>query len=616
MQASITPLKGRRKDLAPSAPAPQPLAAASPAAREPQAPYEIELSAFGDLFDRAAHASIARMTGGLSPAAIGAAWLDWSTHLAASPGKQIQLGAKAWRKAARLAAYAGAHPFGGDGAPPAIEPLPQDRRFGAPEWRRPPFDLLWQSFLLTQQWWHNATTDVAGVTRQNERIVEFMARQALDVFSPSNGLLTNPAVLQRTIATGGANLAAGARNLAEDLMRAAKQEGPVGADAFQPGRDVAVTPGQVVYRNHLIELIQYAPATAQVRPEPILIVPAWIMKYYILDLSPANSLIRFLTEQGFTVFAISWRNPGPEDRDLGFDDYRALGVMAALDAVSAIVPGAGIHAVGYCLGGTLLSIAAAAMARDGDDRLASLSLFAAQADFTEAGELTLFISESQISFLEDLMWSQGTLDARQMAGAFQLLRSNDLIWSRVIGDYLMGERPAMTDLMAWNADATRMPYRMHSEYLRRLFLDNDLAEGRFQVAGKPVALEDIETPIFSVATERDHVAPWRSAFKIHLLAETDVTFLLTSGGHNAGIVSEPGHPRRAYRVLTKRAADHYRDPDSWLTAAAAHEGSWWPEWTAWLAERSGAPVAPPPFGAPEAGLTPLAPAPGLYVMEK
>lgn len=373
----------------------------------------------------------------------------------------------------------------------------------------------------------------------------------------------------------------------------------------------------MIYQNHLIELIQYAPSTEQVYAEPVLIVPAWIMKYYILDLSPHNSLVKYLVDQGHTVFTVSWKNPTAEDRELSMDDYRRLGVMAALDAISVIIPERKIHTVGYCLGGTLLSIAAATMARNGDDRLKSMTLLAAQTDFTEAGELMLFINEGQVTYLEDMMWEQGYLDTKQVAGAFQLLRSNDLIWSRLVHDYLLGKRHTMNDLMAWNADATRMPYRMHGEYLRRLFLDNDLAEGRYEVEGRPITISDIRAPIFAVGTVKDHVTPWRSVYKIHLLADTDeVTFLLTSGGHNAGIVSEPGHSRRSYQTTSRKEEDKYVDPDTWLAATPKQGGSWWPVWQKWLAQRSSEQVAPPAMGAPEQGYTALYDAPGTYLYNR
>ena len=460
-------------------------------------------AAVAHLTDRSLHAALARLTGGLSPAALMQAYFDWVVHLAASPGKQMQLIDKATRKAIRFSAYAFRRAVEGAAAEDCIEPLPQDRRFAAEDWQKWPFDFIWQAFLLQQQWWHNATTGVRGVSKKHEDMVAFTARQILDMFSPSNFPLTNPEIIRHPIECGGFNLVKGFANFIEDWERSISGKGPVGCENFVVGRDVAVTPGKVVYCNRLIELIQYFPTTATVRPEPILIVPAWIMKYYILDLSPQNSLVKFLTEQGFTVFMVSWKNPDSDDRDLGIEDYRSLGVMEAFDAIDAIVPGQKVHAVGYCLGGTLLSIAAAAMARDEDDRIATLSLFAAQTDFTEAGELMLFINESQLAFLEDMMWEQGFLDSRQMAGAFQMLHSNDLVWSRLVHDYLLGVREPMIDLMAWNADATRMPYRMHSEYLRKLFLENDLAEGRFVAGGKPVALADVRLPIFAIGTERE-----------------------------------------------------------------------------------------------------------------
>ncbi len=574
------------------------------------------VTALADVTDRSLHAALARFTGGLSPAALAQAYLDWATHLAAAPGKRLQLVDKAIRKAVRFTNFACRYACAGGNTECCIKPLPQDRRFADDAWQQWPFNFFYQSFLLQQQWWYNATTGIRGVSRQHERVAEFAARQILDIFAPSNFPLTNPDILLRTASTGGLNLLTGAQNFVEDWERAISGKRPVGSEKFVVGRDVAVTSGKVVYRNRLIELIQYKPATAKVRPEPILIVPAWIMKYYILDLSPQNSLVKNLTEQGFTVFMISWKNPVPEDRDLGLEDYRNLGVMSALDAVQAIVPDAKIHAVGYCLGGTLLSIAAAAMGRDHDDRLATLTLLAAQTDFTEAGELMLFIDESQLAFLEDMMWEQGFLDSRQMAGAFQMLRSNDLIWSRIVHDYMLGRREPMTDVMAWNTDATRMPYRMHSEYLRKLFLDNDLAEGRLRAGDVPVSLTDIRGPIFAVGTERDHVAPWRSTYKINLQTEAEVTYLLTTGGHNVGIVSEPEHTGRSYRVTSKKNGDHYLDPERFLADARREEGSWWPEWTAWLAARSGTPGVVPEMGAPQFGYPPLGDAPGTYVFRQ
>jgi poly[(R)-3-hydroxyalkanoate] polymerase subunit PhaC len=566
--------------------------------------------------DRVLRAFAARATFGLSPVAIGLAFSDWWLHLVSSPGKQAELWRKAMRKSVRYADYLARLPRRGDCAP-CIEPLEQDARFSAPSWQVWPFNAMHQAFLLYQQWWHNATTGVRGVSRHHEAVVNFAVRQMLDVWAPSNFPWSNPEVLRAAREEGGANFVRGASNFIEDAQRTLLERPPADTDKFVPGRQVACTPGKVVYRNRLIELIQYAPATETVYAEPVLIVPAWIMKYYILDLSPHNSLVKYLVERGHTVFMISWKNPGPEERDLSMDDYRRLGVVDALDAVCRIVPGPRVHAVGYCLGGTLLAIAAAAMARDGEHRLATMTLLAAQIDFEEAGELTLFMDESEVSLLEDMMSQQGFLDTRQMAGAFQWLRSNDLVWSRRVREYLLGKREPLTDINAWNADGTRMPARMHGEYLRRLFLQNDLSEGHYEVGGRPVALRDIKLPVFAVGTAKDHIAPWRSVYKINLFADADVTFLLASGGHNVGIVSPlAGHPDAGYQVATRRHGDPYQDPDSWSMQAARRAGSWWPEWEGWLAEHSGAQGGPPETGAAREGYPPLGAAPGEYVLQR
>ncbi len=561
--------------------------------------------------DRMFHAVMGRFTASISPGSLALAWMDWVVHLSQSPGKQQQLVEKALRKTVRLGLHLARY-LSGEETAPCIEPLVQDRRFRAPAWQRWPFCFIYQSFLLQQQWWHNATSGIGGLSAHHQQVVSFAARQWLDVFSPVNFILTNPQVLDATLAEGGQNLVRGWEYLIEDWERSLGGHAPVGAERFRTGIEVAVTPGQVVWRNHLIELIQYAPQTEQVFDQPLLIVPAWIMKYYILDLSPQNSLVRYLVGRGHTVYMISWRNPGANERDLGMENYLRDGVLAALQQVTAR-EAAQVQAVGYCLGGTLLAMAAAWLAQHHRKELASLTLLAAQTDFTDAGELRLFIDDSQLDYLDDIMWNQGYLDNRQMAGAFQLLRSHDLIWSRMVNQYLLGQREPMTDLMAWNADATRMPYRMQSDYLRQLFLNNDLFAGRYRLADKPLALTDIRVPSFVVATESDHVAPWRSVYKLNLAIGGDLTFLLTSGGHNAGIVSEPGHPHRHYRCSLCQQGANYIDPDHWYVQTPVQEGSWWPCWAAWLehgqSRRPAVPVAMDQiYGLP--------PAPGDYVRQK
>ena len=563
------------------------------------------------------HAALSRRLSTVSYATPLLAATDWAWHLGTSPGKCMDLVRLAMKHQQTMATYATERLLAGSSkdARHAVPVPTKDRRFRDPEWQQWPFNLMQQSFLLNQKWWAEATSGVWGVEKHHDEVVSFMARQMLDLFAPGNQLLTNPVVLRRTMAEGGANLVRGFNHLIEDLKLQAAGKPPAGTEDFVVGRDVAITPGKVVLKNRLIELLQYAPSTAKVHAEPILIVPAWIMKYYILDLSQTNSLIKYLVDAGHTVFCISWKNPDYGDRDLGMDDYLELGFDAALNAVNAIVPEQKVHAVGYCLGGTMLAIAAAAMARDGDERLASMTMLAAQTDFKEPGELGLFIDESQLSLLEAQMNQTGFLKASQMAGAFQMLRSYDLLWSRMVNEYLLGERTPVFDLMAWNADATRMPAKMHSQYLRRLFLNNDLSENRYPVNGMPVQLADLSVPMFMVGTVTDHVAPWRSTYKLHQLSPAEITFVLTNGGHNAGVVNPPGNARRHYQLLTRPAGGHAIAADEWQATAPETQGSWWPAWQQWLqAQSSGQWVHAPSIGAD--GYLPQGDAPGTYVLQK
>ncbi len=545
------------------------------------------------------------MSLGLSPAGLAEVYVSWLAHLAQSPGRLAALATFPLREMKGLAEQ-----------DIAAQPAAVDPRFASPDWNIAPWRQMVDGFHAVEKFWELATKDIPGFSPQYERAAAFAARQMLDAFSPKNFIPTNPELLFETLQRGGSNLVEGAFNAMDDALRAAAGQPAAGMEAFRVGQTVAVTKGKVVYRNHLMELIQYAPATKDVAREPVLVLPAWIMKYYILDLSPENSLVRWLVGQGHTVFIASWKNPTAQDRDLGMDDYVRDGALAAIEAVSSICAGKRIHLTGYCLGGTLAMITAALLARNKDDRIRTLTLLAAQGDFTEAGEMMIFVTPSEVSYLENMMWAQGYLDTKQMAGAFQMLRSYDLIWSKMTAEYLKGQRSRPNDLMAWNADATRMPYRMHAEYLERLYLRNEFANGHFTALGLPVAPENITVPVFAVGTEKDHVAPWHSVYKIHLMADSDVTFVLTSGGHNAGIVSEPGHPHRYYRMALKREGEPYKSPDQWLADTPARDGSWWQAWNGWLKAHGSRKMDPAPARAGNATYKILDDAPGQYVHGK
>tara|TARA_R110002110_G_scaffold57807_2_gene164786 strand:- start:864 stop:2672 length:1809 start_codon:yes stop_codon:yes gene_type:complete len=562
--------------------------------------------------DRATRAGIARLTGGISPHAFIEAWSDWALHLSRAPGRMLELSERAQANATKLTALASSAK---NDAEPPFSPRNYDTRFKHAGWQKPPFQAWQQGFLATQDWWDYATDPLRGLRQEDADRTRFMTRQMLDTVSPSNFPWLNPEIIEETMKTGGRNLGEGAAHFWRDWLKTVSQVHEPAPKGYEIGKDLACTPGEVVYRNDLFELIQYTPQTKQVQAEPILIIPAWIMKYYILDLSPQNSMVNHLVRQGFTVFMISWCNPTADQAELSLEDYRKRGVMAALKAINTIIPKQKVHAVGYCLGGTILAISAATMARDGDDRLASITLMAAQIDFAEAGELLLFLDESQIAFIEDIMWEQGYLDRPQMSRAFATIRSEDLIYTRAVRRYFLGREDLPSDIGVWNADTTRMPARMHSEYLRSLFLENRLTAGRFAVEGRVIALKDIAVPMFVIGTETDHIAPWRSVYKTKLFTDCDLTFVLTKGGHNGGILSEPGHPRRHYRISHRPAGALYVGPDTWHLQQEANDGSWWPEWAEWLVANSSGAHPLPAMHATREGGGAICAAPGSYVLQ-
>ncbi len=552
--------------------------------------------------DKLYQANLGKLTVGISPAALNTAYHSWLAQLLQSPGSMLRLACYPLLHANDYLYNLFKYDKPRDG---------KDVRFHTDNWGYYPWRLWAEQFLQFEDWCLQASGKIPGLPLHVKRTVTFSTRQILDALSPSNFVLTNPDLLQETIRSNGQNLIRGTELAFQDFLEKITGSPPAGVENFIPGKQVAVTKGKVVYSNHLIELIQYAPQTEKVYKEPILILPAWIMKYYILDLLPENSLVNWLVSQGHTVFIVSWRNPTKEDRNLGLDDYYRLGAMDAINAVSNAIPHSKIHLMGYCLGGTLALLTAAAMAHDQDNRLKTLSLLAAQGDFIDAGELLLFITKSEVSFLKSMMWEQGYLDTKQMSGAFQMLRTYDLIWSKMVQDYMHGTQRGMIPLLAWNADATRMPYKMHSEYLEKLFLNNDFAEGRFILDGKPVVGENIRIPAFVVSTEKDHVAPWKSVYKTHLLINSDITFVLANGGHNAGIVSEPGHEGRYYHIRERKKDSTYLDPKTWLKKAEFREGSWWIAWHDWLVIHS----SKKQLSAPKLDKK-LPNAPGKYVLQK
>ncbi|MDO9202527.1 MAG: alpha/beta fold hydrolase [Hydrogenophaga sp.] len=581
-------------------------------------PSSTTLHQAADALDQLAHAALARGSAGLSPVSMARAWTDWALNLAVSPGTQARLFTEAqtlgldWLSGSLRAAWPTL--FTADAAAPAPHSAAHDARFADPAWSAWPWNAMATANLACERWWQSASA-LRGMEPHAREQLLFLTQQGLNMVSPSNALLSNPQALRKAADTHGQSLVTGLGH-AVDAWRERHGLPPLrpGAETLAPGQGLATTPGQVVMRNDLVELIRYQPATAQVLAEPVLIIPSCIMKYYILDLSPHNSMVRWLVAQGHTVYIVSWRNPDENDALLTLDDYVRLGVLDALAQVQADTQQP-VHLAGYCLGGTFTAIAAAALAHqeaatDAPAALASLTLMAAETDFSEPGEMGVLIDAAQVAMLESMTAEQGFLTGRQMAGSFQLLHSRELVWQERTRSVLLGEPTFSNDLMAWNADATRLPAVMHSQYLRSMYLGNDLALGRYSLDGQLVSLHDISVPVFVVGTVKDHVSPWRSVFKIHRLVDTDVTFVLTNGGHNAGIVSEPGHAGRHYQIHTTAHGQHRPHPDDWAHSAPRREGSWWEAWSGWLQTHS----AGEPVAAQAVAETAWGAAPGQYVM--
>src|SRR5215203_5491446 len=488
-----------------------------------------------------------------------------------------------------------------------------DKRFAEPEWENNPFyQTLKESYLLASEYLLNEAEKTDGQDTEEQRRLKFHLKQFVDAMAPVNFLLTNPAALRRIAQTGGTSLAEGTRNLLADL-----EEGRLSmtdTTAFKLGENIAVTPGKVVYRNDLIELIQYEPMTEQVYETPIVFFPPWINRYYILDLTAEKSMVRYLVEQGFTVFMVSWKNPDASMKETKFEDYMTEGPLAAAEVVREITGSEKVNPVGYCVGGTLLAVTEDWLAAGGDENPFNASTFmVALQDFTDVGDTAVFIDEPQVEFMEQSMMERGYLDNRKMANMFNLLRSSELIWANVINNYLLGQKPPAFDLLYWNADGTRMAPDAHSFYLRNTYLENNLVKpGKVEIKGRPIDLSRIEGDIYAVGAERDHIVPWASAWKISKLTDGTTRFTLANSGHIAGMINPPSKGKGRYWATENGGA--FDTSADWRENAREHEGSWWEDWSKWLDAHSGEMVDPPEMGSET--YPPLEDAPGTYVKEK
>ncbi|MFC4351455.1 PHA/PHB synthase family protein [Fodinicurvata halophila] len=557
----------------------------------------------------------------VDPFNIGQAFFDMTSRMMSNPAKIAEAQMELWQQYLQLW-QSTAQRMMGDESDPVVTPERGDRRFKDPSWEENQlFDFIKQSYLLTARWIQEQVHEVEGMDDKTAQKVDFYTRQFVDALAPSNFVMTNPEVLRTTLESGGENLVNGLQNLLDDLERGKGQLAISMTDreAFEVGGNIAITPGKVIYQNELMQLIQYEPATENVHKAPLLIIPPWINKYYILDLREKNSFVKWAVEQGLTVFVISWVNPDEKLAAKTFEDYMTQGFFEAFDAMTEATGEKEANVIGYCLGGTLLAASMAYLhAKKPEDpgpdpeQIKSTTFFTAMTDFSEAGELGVFIDEAQLNALEEKMQEKGYLEGSAMANTFNMLRANDLIWSFVINNYLLGKDPFPFDLLYWNSDSTRMPATMHSFYLRRMYQENKLIEpGGITLKGVPIDLSAIKTPSFMLSAREDHIAPWKGTYALTQFAKGPVKFILAASGHIAGVINPPASGKYCYWTNSRNP----KNPETWLKNAEEHPGSWWPEWYRWIARKSGPKKTP--ARTPGGGkLKPIEEAPGSYVRVK
>ncbi len=546
------------------------------------------------------------------PFNIGQAFFDMTARLMANPAKLVEAQINLWQDYMALW-QSTTRRLLGEVADPVIEPSAEDRRFKDAVWdENYIFDYIKQSYLLTARWMQSTVRQVEGLDDKTAKKVDFYTRQFVDAMAPTNFALTNPEVLRTTVESGGENLLKGLSNLLDDLERGKGKLAIKMTDmeAFKVGENIAVTPGKVIFQTDLMQLLQYTPSTDKVARRPLLIIPPWINKFYILDLREKNSFIKWAAGQGHTVFVVSWVNPDERLAEKTFDDYMLEGPLAALDAIEKATGEKEVNVIGYCLGGTLLACTLAYMATKKDNRFVSATFLTTMVDFAEAGELSVFIDEEQLAALEERMHQKGFLEGRDMATTFNMLRANDLIWSFVVNNYLLGKDPFPFDLLYWNADSTRMPAAMHSFYLRRMYQENKLSKGEITLLDTRIDLARIKHPVFILSTREDHIAPWKSTYVATQLYKGRIKFSLSASGHIAGVVNPPAANKYCHWTNDKLP----KSPDAWLEGATQHPGSWWTEWQNWVKEFAGGKVSARKPG--DGKLKPIEDAPGSYVLVK